>query len=144
MCLLYITPLLFHLTVYSRPVAFLDGRAGEMVSIVGTPGAAAETALKETPTAPPSWEVKGILSMCSLTSTLAEKKAIPGVAPAAALPVRLVPVSPLPRKEDRAVRGAPACCHPARLPARLDWSVCAAATEQGRDSQHMAGVCSIP
>lgn len=144
MCLLYITPLLFHLTVYSRPVAFLDGRVGGMVSIVGTPGAAAETALKETPTAPPPWEVKGVLSMCSLTSTLAEKYAVLGVALAAAWPVRLGPALPLPRKGDRAVRGAPASCHPARLPPRLAWSVCAAATGQSRDSQHMAGVCSIP
>ena len=39
---------------------------------LGTPGAAPEMAVKETPTAPPPWEIKGI-STCSLTSILAER-----------------------------------------------------------------------
>lgn len=63
-CLLYImyTPLRFHLTVYSRPVAFLVERVGGMVSIVGTPGAAAEMALKETPAAPPPGRLRAFSS----------------------------------------------------------------------------------
>lgn len=49
-------------------MTFADGRVGGVVSIDGIVGAAAKMALEK---CPPTWEVKGILSVCSLTLTLA-------------------------------------------------------------------------
>lgn len=51
-------------------IAFTNGGVGGVVSIGGTVGAAAKVAPKKK-TLPSTWEVEVVLSICSLTSTLA-------------------------------------------------------------------------